>query len=355
VIAAGYQCSLICNSRGKIFSFGYNGDGRLGLGDKKNRFSPILMKSFEKTELKAISAGNDHSLFLTSQGQVFSCGTNAVGQLGLGYPSQYEITPILIAIDNIMAISSGGMHSLLLDCQGQVFSFGYNGSGRLGLGDSKDRAHPTLIKIPTKITAISAGNHHSLILDTQGQVFSFGDNENGRLGLGDERDRSLPTLIETPMGEIMAISAGSHHSLLLNSQGQVYSFGYSDNGLLGSGNIKHRMIPILIKDSRIGKMVAIAAGGGHSLLLNSKGQVYSFGNNDSGQLGVGDKKDKKEPTLIKETKNGGIVAISAGSSHSLFCDSQGLIYSAGSNSFGQLGLAHNREEYSPTLIRNIII
>jgi alpha-tubulin suppressor-like RCC1 family protein len=112
---------------------------------------------------------------------------------------------------------------------------------------------------------------------------------------------NLPMLIDDPkIGTIVAISAGSSSSFILNSQGQIFGFGNGQSGRLGIGNSMFQYSPVLISGSGIGKVLDITTGQYHSLLLNDQGQIYSFGDNESGRLGLGDTKEKWVPMLIEK-------------------------------------------------------
>jgi alpha-tubulin suppressor-like RCC1 family protein len=214
------------------------------------------------------------------------------------------------------------------------------------------------------MTAISAGDYYSLILSSQGQVYSFGYNDCGQLGLGDRENRDIPTLISLGSRNndpIVAISAGCHHSLILTSRGQVYSFGRGEYGQLGTGFISNQVIPSPILNQNIGIIVALAAGESQSLILNSQGQVYSFGDNPNGELGlkyggIG----THLPTLIETVEGldgqepiGFIMAMAAGEHHSFLLDSRGRVFSFGINHSGQLGLGDKMCRFTPTLVRNL--
>jgi alpha-tubulin suppressor-like RCC1 family protein len=356
----GYY-SLIFNSQGQIFSFGANDAGQLGLGHHDNELMSVCLSLKDQFigDITAISAGMSHSLILNTRGQVFSFGTNEYEQLGAG-AIEHQNLPTLIEtseLGKIITISAGSYHSLLLNSEGQVFSFGANDCGQLGLGENEDENLPMLIKETQsrKIVAISASGSHSLFLDDQGQVFSCGNNEFGQLGLGDCEDRLDLTLIEIPAINIIAISAGGHHSLILDCDGQVYSFGSGLLGRLGHRKSKYRLVPTLIEAPWIGDIIGISAGGEHSLILNSNGQVFSFGGNMCGHLGLGDEKNRNQPTIIKNIGIGRIAAISAGVCHSLIANSEGQVFSFGSNLSGQLGLGDNKNRSIPTLIERFSI
>jgi alpha-tubulin suppressor-like RCC1 family protein len=274
-------------------------------------------------------------------------------------------TPTLIEVpgqEEIVAISAGAHHSLLLTSRGWIFSFGDNTFGQLGLGDTYDREIPTLIIEPGlgKLIAMAAGDHHSLLLNNQGQVFAFGLNDFGQLGLGDKRDRHTPYIIEEEVGRVVAISARMNHSLLLNDQGQIFSFGSNDFGLLGLGDEIDRNTPTLIEefipsiefDNEIGSIVAISAGEQHCFFLDSLGQVFTTGRNNYGQLGLPDGEDSHYPISIDifQPELRTIKSVSAGGDHSLILDSYDQVLSFGENSFGQLGQGDEEEREVPTLI-----
>lgn len=250
---------------------------------------------------------------------------------------------------------------MILTDQHSVLSFGDDRYGQLGIGNQYYESIPLIVRVSgsSEIIAISAGEFHSLILDSKGQVFSFGENKDGQLGLGAMNFRDIPTLIETSgIGEIVAISAGGSHSLILNSHGQVFSFGSNDEGQLGLGleNIDHKSVPTLIEASEIGDIVSISASFNHSLLLNSQGQVFGFGSNQTQQLGSTRGEYETEPILIEHSDFGRIIAISAGNYYSLIMNSQGQVFGFGFNESGRLGLGNeNMRPVPPTLIRGLVI
>jgi hypothetical protein len=359
ILSAGGDHSLVVDFQGRVFGFGLNESGQLGLTDQINRTTPNLIGT---VDVVAISAGSYHSLILDAKGQVASFGYGGSGRLGLGYTNSRSI-PVLIGTSDIIDVSAGGAHSLILNDRGQVFSFGLNKLGQLGIGHIDDHHTPTLINLP-KVIAISAGGMYSLFLNSRGQVYSCGENIHGQLGLGDIKKRKTPIEI-TGIGEIVAISAGEAHSLLLTSRGQVLSFGDNRSGQLGLGKISTKgpkqiglgqklkiLSPTPINQSEIGVIVAISAGHYHSLILNFQGQVYSFGFNGKGQLGLGDYLDRSAPVSIEISR---ITAISAGGSHSLISNVQGLIFSFGGNDAGQLGLGDKEERTTPNLIEDLLI
>ena len=194
----------------------------MGLGDHgrgTNRNNPTLILSIPP--IKNISAGGNHSLLLDVNGGVWSFGYNRNGQLGLGDKTNRDKPNLIPDILPIKDISGGRCHSILLDVNGSVWSFGYNGYGQLGLGDhgrGTNRNNPTRVPGIPPIKKVSGGRYHSILLDINGDVWSFGSNVDGQLGLGDHgiiTNKNKPTLIPG-IPPIKKVSGVGQQSLLLS-------------------------------------------------------------------------------------------------------------------------------------------
>src|SRR5436853_7110648 len=266
------------------------------------------------SKIQNISAGGSHSLILKDNGQVYAFGVNCYGQLGLGNNCDKRTPTLIQNINNIVQISAGVLHSLILMETGQIYSFGRNDNGQLGLGDYNDKNDPVLISKLDNIIQISAGGSHSIVLDNNGKVYSFGINNCGQLGLGNFGSKNVPTLIErlnniiqVSTGCGLSISSHSGHSLTLSNNGQIYVFGYNNYGQLGLGDYRHRCVPTLINNFNrlLGNddIIQMSLGGDQSLIFinnikSNEQHIYSFGYNKYGQLGLGDTKNRNFPTLI---------------------------------------------------------
>ena len=289
-----------------------------------------------------IGMGRYHSLFVDKNGNVYSYGIQYdKGQLGRRRTTNNETKPMqiteTIGDSNIIAISAGGQHSLFLDENSNVYSCGYNEVAQLGHGNTNNvYDFPTIIDalVDSNIIAISAGYQHSLFLDENSNVYGCGDNYYGELGISHTADGDtvvdIPTRIDALVGSnITHISAGRfHYSLFLDSDRKVYSCGNNDNGQLGrTGNTK---IPMQITSNiDSSNIIAISAGYQHSLFLDSDRKVYSCGNNDNGQLGHGNIDQCNVPTLIDALVGSNITHISAGYNFSLFVANSNIIYRCG--------------------------
>jgi alpha-tubulin suppressor-like RCC1 family protein len=192
--------------------------------------------------------------------------------------------------------------------------------------------------------AIAAGIHHNLVLRSDGVVFGWGGNDRGQLGTDDTDYHIIPV----PMinGEdVMAIATSfiSEHSLVLKTDGTVWSVGSNDYGQLGDNTTteRHELVEV---GSSFDDVVDIAAGGFHSLALKSDGTVWAWGKNASGQLGNNSTTDSSVPVQVGGLTS--IVAIACGEDYSLALKSDGTLWVWGDNSNGQLGdnSTTNRDE-----------
>ena len=206
-IAIGYLYSLFLRSDGKVFACGRNDYGQLGTGTGTSGSTPrpieISTANIGTTyPITAISAcGAYRTLFLRSDGKVYACGYSPFGGLGDGSAVHYSTSiPILISsLSNITAIAAGDYHSLFLRSDGNVFACGRNSEGALGDGATTDILTPipiltTNIGTSLPITAIAAAQYHSLFLRSDEKVFACGSNGGGRLGDGTTTQRNTPIL-----------------------------------------------------------------------------------------------------------------------------------------------------------------
>ena len=241
-VDCGSEHTLIITNDSDLWSWGRNLEGQLCLGDKKDRSKP---QKTSYSNISKISTGWRHSLFENNKGQIFSCGYNAYGQCGLGHFNEYQITPSLIhnLPSNIIHFICGNNQSLFLDLEGNVYSVGEN-YGQLGLGHKTNQNK--LNKIPNipPIKIISCVNASCYLIDFEGNLWTFGYNGFGQLGHGDITDRNTPQIVNT-LNDIQQISYGScgAHFLAKNSQNQIFVTGYNEFGQLGSGDTQSFSIP----------------------------------------------------------------------------------------------------------------
>ena len=207
------------------------------------------------------------------------------------------------------------------------------------------------------VVALSTSAMHSLHLTEYGACYSWGDGECGKLGNGDEQPRRTPKFVyvascwmedharaaangEPPPDRMVSIATGQQHSLVLSDHGVVCSFGSGFSGKLGHGTQASHSLPRPIAALRAERATAIAAGTMHSLVCTASGALYTFGYGLANQLGHGGKQNELAPRRVEALAGVRIVLAAGGEHHSLVIDDAGAVYSFGA------GEAAGRTAYS---------
>lgn len=246
----------------------------------------------------------------------------------------------------MLEISGGHMHSLSLQSDGTVLAWGANDLGQLGDSTGIDRHNPVLVSGLSDIIAISASEEHSLALKSDGTVWAWGDNNFGELGDG-TRGGARTSPYQIPgLTDVVAVAAGGWHSLALKSDGTVWAWGWNFAGQLGDGTKTDRYSPIRVPG--VSGIVSIATGYDHTLALRYDGTVWAWGANNQGQLGNGSSSEELRPIRIPDFSP--VAVIDADGSYSLAIKSDGTAWAWGDNGNGQLGNNTIMDRYLPTQI-----
>ncbi|MEU8543496.1 Ig-like domain repeat protein, partial [Streptomyces sp. NPDC048717] len=280
-IAAGFSHALALTSEGRVLAWGYNGSGQLGDGTTTSHSTPVEVHLPAGVTVTAIGAGATDSMALASDGRVFTWGSNGYGQLGIGTSTgavDYRSTPVEVLIPagtEVTAIAAGASWNLALTSEGRVLAWGFNSIGQLGDGTFTNRYAPveTLLPANTEVTLLAAGSHHTLALTSDDRLLAWGSNGNGQLGDGTTTNRNTPVSTDLPAGTTLtALAGGGEHSLALTSQGRILAWGSNNYGQLGDGTTTDRHMPISTLLPAGNRVTAIAAGLEHSLALVGRAQ-----------------------------------------------------------------------------------
>ena len=360
--------TLALMDNGSLYAWGSNGYGQLGLGHTDNQNTPQLINinHFKNEKIKSISLGQYSSFALSINGSLFSWGYTENGQLGLGHDEDPQNTPHLINPDHfqsekIKSIHTGYECALALTTNGSIFSWGENEHGELGLGHYEDQYTPQLInqdRFDTKIIqSIYTEIDHILALSIDGSLYAWGYNERGELGLGNDENQNTPQHIDPAHFNnkpIQYIRTAPYHTLVLSIDGSLYAWGYNEHGELGLGNNENQNSPQLIDPSHFNNepVQSIHTGSLHTLVLTTEGHLYSWGDNEYGQLGLGHYEGQYTPQLIDPAHfdNKIIQSICEGYFHNLVLMTDGSLYTWGANGSRQLGLGHTDIQNTPQKI-----
>lgn len=348
-------------------AWGHNRNGQLGSTNGEED-GPIKVAGGSVTNMDGVAVGGTHTVVFQnmSGGAVKAWGNNYWGQVGDGTSTSPQPTPVQVKradgafLTGVKAVSAGLAHTLALRRDGTVWVWGNNGYGQLGPGGSGSSNTLSAIQVtglPADVVGVAAGSVHNLALDSSGKVWSWGEDRTGQLGRNatlegkpDLTTKSTPGLVDIPAGvQIIAIAAGGRTSLAIDSDHNVWGWGYNKYGQAGqTPTIPADLVdPVVLQPTMIAgvsSITRISAGLDHCLALRSDGVVFAWGYNGYGQLGDGNAVPAYNeaayfiPQQIKmDDIVGTVIDISAIGLHSLATTSDGRVWAWGMNAYRQLG------------------
>uniref|UniRef100_A0A8C2JA92 HECT and RLD domain containing E3 ubiquitin protein ligase 4 n=1 Tax=Cyprinus carpio TaxID=7962 RepID=A0A8C2JA92_CYPCA len=281
-------------------------------------------------------------------------GNASYGQLGLGgIDEEIVLEPRkceFLEGKRVRDVGCGRRHSVFLLEDGTVYTCGCNDLGQLGHDKARKKPEQVVSLDAQNILAVSCGEAHTLALNDKGQVFAWGLGSDGQLGLSNIEDcirvpRTVKSLSEV---HIAQVACGYWHSLALAKGGQIFSWGQNKYGQLGLGMQGAGVSSPQVVQSLQGVPFAqISAGGSHSFGLTLSGAVFGWGSNKFGQLGLSDNDDRHFPALLKALRSQRVVYICCGEDHTAALTKEGGVFTFGAGGYGQLGHNTTNHEVNP--------
>ncbi|ADI84086.1 choice-of-anchor D domain-containing protein [Geobacter sulfurreducens] len=345
-VAAGGEHALALQADGTLWAWGANLTGQLGTGGTGILPNPTPLKIGTDRDWTAISAGEMHSVALKADGSLWSWGQNLFGELGNGValPGANVTTPTRVGTgSDWVAIAAGALHTVALHRNGTVSAWGNNAQGAVGDGTVANRSTPTLIVAPVTLVnnvAIAAGTGVSFSVLANGTVFGWGGNGAGQLGNGTFGAVTAPTVLSAGASAWLGVEPGGAFSLGLRSNGTLWAWGGNASGQLGDGTTTPSAIPVPVVGDA-GNWRTTATGTAHSVAVRADGTLWAWGDNSSGQLGIGSTVAASTPQQITVTNPASAgndwAAVAAGEAHTIGLKADGTLWAWGDNTFGQLG------------------
>lgn len=253
----------------------------------------------------------------------------------------------------IVDIAAGEQHSLLLTSDGRVYATGNGSDGQLCLGeDTQFSESYVLVDGLEDVVDIEAGSNTSFFLFEDGTVQACGGNSQGNLGIADTAAVRVyePTAVQ--VSNIVALRSGGGHTLALDGDADLFGFGANQSGEVGigtSGNSVAEPTGLATLDDIDVVSFDTAIGGGFSVAVADGGTVYTWGNNLQGQLGDAGAGTSAVNPLVLGTVDG-VASIAAGGGQTLALLGDGTVTAWGLNGVGELGLGTTSEVETPMAV-----
>jgi len=288
-----------------------------------------------------LSLGSNSVYAIDTAGAAFGWGGS---DGGVGQPvQQHYATPMPIHIWpglTFLDIDTFDMHTCALDGNRNAWCWGANASGQLGDGTTTLSYAPVAVRMPNAayFSSITVGYDHSCALGIDGNAYCWGAGSNGQLGTGGTASASQPSSAVMPGGGVKftRLASGFQYNCAIGTNEQVYCWGRNDSGQLGLGNTTNRTTPVQIVLPGV-SFSEVACGSASTCAVSTTGAVYCWGRNDTYQLGLGDTTVRLLPALRSEPAGVTMSRVALGGGHGCAASTTGRLWCWGFNNDGQVG------------------
>lgn len=309
-----------------------------------------------------ISASNSDTYALTSAGTVWAWGGEAHGALGDDtVASSYDRTPVevqfpagvtIASLPSPMPFDTG----MAIDTSGNVWGWG---DGGIALCATKHNLKvPVMITAPAlagNVTLASGAYNHALYYTSAGTLYACGGGTDGQLGDGNLANSTAPVEVTgLPASQVTSVQSSWKDSGVLLADGTYWDWGFNTGGQLGDGATSQSDVPVEV--SLPAAVDTVALGGslssnGQTVAILSDGSVYSWGNDADGQVGIGSFHSRETvPVKVAVPAGQTFVSVASGGAAEYAIDASGNVWAWGYNAEGQLGIGTTKNESSPVSV-----
>ncbi|NXM29491.1 RPGR regulator, partial [Oxyruncus cristatus] len=324
LISCGDEHTAIITGKGKLYMFGSNDWGQLGLGSKSTVNKPTCVKALKPEKPKLAVCGRNHTLVYTEKGNVYAAGGNSEGQLGLGDTEErttFHLVSFFTSQHKIKQLAAGSYTSAAVTEDGQLFVWGDNSEGQIGLASESCVSVPRRVDVGKPVSSVSCGYYHSALITGDGELYTFGEPANGKLGLLPEqlKNNRVPQPVLGIMEKVNKVACGGEHTVVL-TEADVYTFGLGQYGQLGHGTfVFESSVPKSVKHLKKHKIRNVACGENHTAVIAENGLMFTFGDGRHGKLGFGEESFTNlfDPTLCYNFLKFTVLLVACGGCHML--------------------------------------
>jgi hypothetical protein len=337
-----------------LYTWGNNAQGQLGLNNTTVYSSPKQVGSL--TDWLEIAGGGYNSLSVKTDGTLWSWGNNASGQLGDGTTTSRSSPVQVGALTAWSKVNTSSNRAFAIKTDGTLWGWGSNGNGNIGDGTVIDRSSPVQIGALTNWLQVAAGDYGTYAIKTDGTMWSWGNGNIGVLGLNNTTSYSSPKQIGALTTWASLAQGNSIHQLAIKTDGTLWAWGFNFDGQLGQGT-KGGGSSGVSSPVQVGSLTTWASssmGAYSSYAITTGGELYSWGDNDFGQLGLGSlgtNIDRSSPVQVGALTTWSI--ISGANQNAYGITTGGAFWGWGRNLSGQLGQNNTTNQSSPVQVGSL--
>lgn len=348
-----YNLYWAIDEEGGLWLWGDNSDGEVGNGTTEEQVTPYKITAIDR-KVEKIYYFDSNIYAIDEDGSLWAWGYNKKGQIGNG-TNENQLTPYKITtIDKkILEVAYSSDTVYAIDEEGGLWSWGNNVAGQCGIGNNKNQTTPQKITaIDKKVIQVIAANSNMYAIDEDGAVWSCGGNGDGDLGIGSTTNQNIPQKITAINKKVIKLDIMSYYGTIyaIDEEGGLWSWGNNEKGQVGNGSTENQLTPykIVAIDKKI---IETTSSFGTVYALAEEGVLWSWGNNDQGHVGNGNIENQLIPYKIT-TIDKKINQIHFDNSAAFAIDEEGNLWSWGNNN-GIVGNGTTEEQLTPYKITAI--
>lgn len=381
--AAGSDHTCALKSDGTVYCWGYNWYGQLGDGTQTTRYMPVQVHGEDNngylTDVVEVSAGEQHSCALKSDGTVYCWGMLWPGQSGSSGENNYFFTPESVLapsgvenLSGIEQISSGYNHACGISNSHEIYCWGNNSYGQLGDGTTTASGLRMSIKVKSSdglsdfssAKNVEGGYAHTCTVTTDGAAYCWGSNSNGQLGDNSTTNRDLPVRVhgendQGNLADVESISAGNQQSCAINGDGAAYCWGEGWDGELGDGLDSYSYTPVQVLNvagtDDFQDAYQVSAGKYFTCATDIDGAVYCWGSNNTGAIGNNGSGNIVPAAVINPEQEDfdQLTAVASSQIGTCTLKTDGTVYCWGYNGAGTVGDGTTTNRTNPVQVHGV--